>query len=96
MSEASRRKQAVCARAGRGVVGRCVVKKVASHAEFGVRDFVAVSWADIWAAGSDIALDSQQGGCPSLLNALLSATIDSRVIEIIHESYTLGPYYIIS
>lgn len=61
MSEASRRKLAVCVRAGRGVVGRCVVRKVESHAGFGVRDFVAVSWADIWAAGSDIAFVFNSG-----------------------------------
>lgn len=30
--------------------------KVESHLLLGVRDFVAVSWAEIWAAGSDIAL----------------------------------------
>ena len=51
-----------------------------------MRDFVAVSWADIWAAGSDIALNSQQGGGPSLLNALPRATISSQVIDTIHES----------
>lgn len=43
MSEASRRKQAVCVRAGRGVVGLWVVRKVESHMAFGVRDLVAVS-----------------------------------------------------
>ena len=59
MSEANRRKQAVCVRAGRGVVGRWVVRKVESHVVFGVRDFVAVSWADIWPAGSDMVPSSQ-------------------------------------
>lgn len=59
MSEASRRKHAVCVRAGKGVVGRWVVRKAESHVGFGVRDFVAVSWADIWAAGSDIVLGLQ-------------------------------------
>lgn len=60
MSEAKRRKQAVCVSAGRGVVGRWVVRKLESQVEFGVRDFVVVSWADIWAAGSDI--DCTLGG----------------------------------
>ena len=60
ISEASRRKQAVCVRAGRGVVGRWVVRKVEIHVGFGVRDLVAVSWADIWAAGFDIALEFQR------------------------------------
>ena len=56
ISEASRRKQAVCVRAGSGVVGLCVVRKVEIHEGFGVRDLVAVSWADIWAARFDISL----------------------------------------
>ncbi len=54
--------------------------------EFGVRDFVAVSWADIWAAGSDIALAFQQGACPSLLNAIPSAIVDIQIIGTCHES----------
>lgn len=62
MSEAKRRKQAVCVSAGRGVVGRWVVRKLESQVEFGVRDFVVVSWADIWAAGSDIGCTLGGGG----------------------------------
>ena len=57
ISEASRRKQAVCVRAGRGVVGLWVVRKVEIHVGFGVRDLVAESWADIWAARFDISLE---------------------------------------
>lgn len=66
ISEASRRKQAVWVRAGMGVVGRCDVRKVESHVGFGVRDFVVVSWVEIWAAGFDIVPSSQPGaflGC---------------------------------
>ena len=87
MSEARRRKQAVWVRAGRGVVSRWVVRKLESHVVFGVRDFVAVSWADIWAAGSDIALGFQWGVCPSPLNAVPRATGDIQIIEIFHESF---------
>ncbi len=43
MSEARRRKQAVWVRAGRGVVGRWVVRKAESHVGVGVRHFVAVN-----------------------------------------------------
>lgn len=60
ISEASRRKQAVWVRAGKGVVGRWVVRKAESHVGFDVRNFVVVSWAAIWAAGSDIVPNSQQ------------------------------------
>lgn len=57
-----------------------------SHVEFGVRDFVAVTWADIWAAGSDIALGVQQEACPSLLNAIPSIKVGRQNIELIRES----------
>lgn len=60
MSEASRRKQAVWVRAGTGVVGRWVVRKAESHVGFGVRDFVVVSWVEIWTAGFDIVPSSQR------------------------------------
>ena len=85
MSEARRRKQAVWVRAGRGVVSRWVVRKLESHVVFGVRDFVAVSWADIWAAGSDIAL-----GFSSLLNAVSRARRDIQIVEIFHGSFAYG------
>ena len=35
-------------RAGRGVLGRWVVRKVVSQVGDGVRDLVVVSWRDIW------------------------------------------------
>ncbi len=48
MSEASRRKRAVCLRAARGVVGFWVVRKVRSHWGEGCRDLLCemcvVSW----------------------------------------------------
>lgn len=75
ISEASKRKQAVCVRAGRGVVGLWVVKKAEIHAGFGVRDLVAVSWADIWAARFDILLEFQLEVQSSLLNTVARATI---------------------
>lgn len=96
MSEARRRKQAVWVRAGRGVVGRWVVKKLESQVGFGVRDFVAVSWADIWAAGSDIALGFQWGACPSLLNAVPRATDDIQIVEIFHECFAYGLPFLLS
>lgn len=96
MSEARRRKQAVWVRAGRGVVGRWVVRKLESQVGFGVRDFVAVSWADIWAAGSDIALGFQLGACPSLLNAVPRATDDVQIVEIFHESFAYGLPFLLS
>lgn len=43
ISEASRRKQAVWVRAGRGVVGRWVVRKEVSQVVEGVRPLVVVS-----------------------------------------------------
>ena len=43
MSEARRRKQAVWVSAGRGVVGRWVVRKDVSHVAEGVRPLVVVS-----------------------------------------------------
>ncbi len=55
ISEASRRKLAVWIRAGKGVVGRCVVRKSDSQVSFGVRDLVEVNWVDIWEDGFDIA-----------------------------------------
>lgn len=96
MSEARRRKQAVWVRAGRGVVGRWVVRKLESQVGFGVRDFVAVSWADIWAAGSDIALGFQWGACPSLLNAVPRATDDVQIVEIFHEFFAYGLAFLLS
>lgn len=54
MSDASRRKQAVWVRAGRGVVGRCVVRKAEIQVAVGVRDFVVVSWEMICVDGFDI------------------------------------------
>ena len=78
--EASRRKQAVCVRAGRGVVGLWVVRKVETHAGFGVRDLVAVSWADIWAARFDISLEFQHEVQPSLLNEVARATVAVWII----------------
>ena len=96
MSEARRRKQAVWVRAGRGVVGRWVVRKLESQVGFGVRDFVAVSWADIWAAGSDIALGFHWGACPSLLNAIPGATDDVQIVEIFHESFAYGLPFLLS
>lgn len=96
MSEARRRKQAVWVRAGRGVVGRWVVRKLESQVGFGVRDFDAVSWADIWAAGSDIALGFQWGACPSLLNAVPRATDDVQIVEIFHESFAYGLPFLLS
>lgn len=100
MSEARRRKQAVWVRAGRGVVGRWVVRKLESQVGFGVRDFVAVSWADIWAdiwaAGSDIALGFQWGACPSLLNPVPRATDDVQIVEIFHASFAYGLPFLLS
>lgn len=75
ISEASKRKQAVCVRAGRGVVSLWVVKNVEIHVGFGVRDLVAVSWADIWAARFDMSFELQLEVQPSLLNAVARATI---------------------
>ena len=54
MSDARRRKQAVCVRAGRGVVGRWVVKKVVSQVSEGVRPLVVVSWVEMRVVGLDI------------------------------------------
>lgn len=91
MSDAKRRKQAVCVSAGRGVVGRWVVRKLESQVVFGVRDFVAVSWADIWAAGSDIALFGiffQSGGL--FLHCCTYAVLRTRshdwMVDIFHGS----------
>ncbi len=60
MSDARRRKQAVWVRAGRGVVGRCVVRNAESHVGVGVRDLVAVSCEIIWEEGFDILLMDAQ------------------------------------
>jgi len=54
MSDARRRKHAVCVRAGRGVVGRWVFRKAESQVGCGVRPLVVISWAVIWVAGLDI------------------------------------------
>ena len=48
ISEARRRKRAVWVRAGRGVLGRWVVRKEASQVGEGVRDLVVVNWREIW------------------------------------------------
>lgn len=48
MSEARRRKRAVCLRAGRGVVDFWVETKVVSQVGEGWRDFVVVMWVDSW------------------------------------------------
>lgn len=58
MSDARRRKQAVWVRAGRGVVGRCVVKKAEIQVVVGVSDFVVVSWDMICVEGFDIIVRS--------------------------------------
>jgi len=54
MSEARRRKHAVWVSAGRGVVGRWLVRKVESQAVLGVRDLVVVNCWLIWKEGFDI------------------------------------------
>lgn len=56
-SEAKRRKHAVWVRAGRGVVGRWVVRKAETQPAVGVRNFVVVSWEMIWEDGFDILAD---------------------------------------
>ena len=61
ISEANRRKHAVWVRAGRGVVGRWVIKKAESQVGVGVRDFVIVSWDMIWEEGFDIFGGAQSG-----------------------------------
>lgn len=61
MSDASRRKQAVWVRAGRGVVGRCVVKKADTQVVVGVRDFVVDSCEMICVEGFDIIVRSDDG-----------------------------------
>lgn len=48
MSDASRRKRAVCLRAASGVVGFWVVRKVRSHCGDGCRDLVCEMWAESW------------------------------------------------
>lgn len=48
ISEAKRRKRAVWVRAGRGVLGRWVVRKVLSQVGEGVRCLVVVRWREIW------------------------------------------------
>ena len=55
MSDARRRKLAVWVRTTSGVVDRWVVRKAESQVGVAVRDLVAISWADNWAEGSDIA-----------------------------------------
>ena len=62
------------------------MRKVESHVGFGVRDFVAVSWAEMRAAGSDIAREFQQEACRSLLIAISSAMIDGQIVEIFPSS----------
>ncbi len=54
ISDARRRNEAVCVRAGRGVVGRWVARKAESQVGFGVSPLVVVSWRVIWDAGFDI------------------------------------------
>lgn len=56
MSEAKRRKQAVWVRAGRGVVGRWVVRKAESQVGVGVRDLADVSWEASWEGRFDMLL----------------------------------------
>lgn len=48
MSDASRRKRAVCLRAASGVVGFWVVRKARSHWGEGCRDLVCEMWAESW------------------------------------------------
>ena len=51
MSEASKRKSAVWTRAGKGVVGRWVARKVESQVGVGKRDLVAWRWVEIAEVG---------------------------------------------
>ena len=50
MSEARRRNRADCVRAGIGVVGLCVERKVVNHVWEGLRDLLVWSWLAICVA----------------------------------------------